>query len=114
MDRKICEECGEKIISKKIEFTLYGEGLGLFPAEVCAQCGEEVFDEEVSDKIDAAAKQKGYWGLEADTKITKIGSSNGVLLNKKLLDFTGLKSGTEVHIYPESKRRIVIEVSGRV
>ena len=110
MKRKICEECRGKIIQRKVEFKLYGESLGFFPAQVCVSCGEEVFDEEVSDKIDAAAKQKGYWGLESDTKITKIGSSNGVLLNKKLLDFTGLKSGTEVHIYPESKRRIVIEV----
>ena len=75
MERKICEECKGKIIKKKVEFKLYGETLGKFPAEVCLKCGEKVFDEETSDKIDEIAKKKGLWGLDAQTKINKVGTS---------------------------------------
>ncbi|MBI2079735.1 hypothetical protein HYT84_03150, partial [Candidatus Micrarchaeota archaeon] len=59
IERKNCEECGGKILKKDIEFSLYGQSLGYFPAEVCGKCGEEVFDEKTSDKIDEIAKEKG-------------------------------------------------------
>lgn len=110
MERKKCEECGGKVVRKKVEFTLYGKSLGSFPAEVCSKCGEEIFDEDTSDKIDEIAREKGLWGLETQAKITKVGSSYAVIINKKIIDFAGLEQGKEVHIYPENKNRIVIEV----
>ena len=109
MERKTCEECHGKIIKKKVDFSLYGESLGEFPAEVCTKCGEEVFDEEVSEQMDKIAQEKGLWGLEAETKIAKVGSSLAVIINKKIAEFMGLQQGREVHIHPENKGRIVID-----
>ncbi len=109
IERKTCEECGGKVKKGKVEFTLYGNSLGHFPAAVCTQCGEELFDEETSDQIDRIAKEKGLWGLEAQTKITKVGSSYAIILNKKLVDFMGLKLGEEVHLYPEAKDKLIIQ-----
>ncbi len=51
MKRMNCEECGGKIIKKKVSFNMYGFSLGKFPAEVCTKCGEEVFGEDMSDHI---------------------------------------------------------------
>lgn len=110
MERKQCEECGGKIIKKNVEFKLYGESLGFFPAEVCSKCGEEIFDEATSDKIDEKAKALGLWGLGATAKVTQVGSSIALVINKKISDFLGLKRGEEVYIHPESKRRVVIEI----
>lgn len=109
MRRTTCEECSGKIVEKKVPFSLYGQLLGLFPAEVCTRCGEEVFDEATSKDIDRVAKEKGLWGLETQTKITKIGSSYAVIINKKIAEFAGLEQGMPVHIHPESKGKIVIE-----
>ncbi|MBI2666593.1 hypothetical protein HYX13_03200 [Candidatus Woesearchaeota archaeon] len=109
MKRKTCEECGGKVIEKKVPFSLYGQELGMFPAEVCNGCGEEVFEENTSEEIDHIAKEKGLWGLEAQTKITKIGASYAVIINKKIAEFAGLEHGMPVHVHPESKGKIVIE-----
>ena len=110
MKRNTCEECGGKIVKKNIEFKLYGELVGFFPAEVCTKCGEEIFDEKTSDQIDEAAKKKGLWGLGADAKIIKVGSSAAVVINKKIIQFLGLKKGEEVYVHPETKRKLVIEI----
>lgn len=110
MERKKCEECSGNIKRKKVDFKIYGESLGLFPAEVCTKCGEEIFTEETSDAIDEAAKRKGLWGLEAQAKITRVGSSYAVIINKKIAEFMGLKQGEAVHIHPETRKKIVIQV----
>ncbi len=110
MKRKTCEECGGRIERKKVEFAVYGESLGLFSAEVCTKCGEELFDDETSDRIDEVAKKKGLWGLEAQTKVTRVGSSYAVIINKKIAEFMDLRVGEEVHVYPESKKKIVVDV----
>ena len=110
MKRKICEECGGKIIHKLVDYVLLGENLGKFPADVCTKCGEQVFDEEVSGKIDIIAKQKGLWGLQAKTRIGKIGNSFNVLINSKIAKFLELKKGEEVVVYPENKKKLVISI----
>lgn len=110
MARNKCEECGRKLAKKEVEFKLYGESLGKFPAEVCLSCGEELFNEETSDKIDALAKERGLWGLGAQTKLAQVGSSIAVTINKKIADFMQLEKGEEVNIYPENKKRLIIDV----
>ena len=110
MERTKCDECGGTIVQKKTDFSLYGQSLGMFPAQVCSKCGETVFTEEVSDKIDIIAKEKGLWGLDLTTKVSQAGDSLMIRINKKLADFMGLKKGEEVHIHPQNKKRIVIEV----
>lgn len=110
MKREKCEECGGKIVKKNVEFSLYGESLGFFPAEVCTKCGEEVFDEETSDKIDEVAKQKGLWGLSARTKIGRVGTSIAVTINKQIAQFMQLQKGKEVIVHPQTKKKLMIEV----
>ncbi|MBI2673231.1 YgiT-type zinc finger protein [Candidatus Woesearchaeota archaeon] len=108
MERKECEECGGKLVKKKVEFKMYGISLGEFPAEVCTKCDEEVFDEKTSKEIDAVAKKKGLWGLAKKVKIVKIGSSLAVRIPKAISDFLGLEEGKEALMKPD-KNKIIIE-----
>lgn len=110
MYRKTCDECGGKIVKKPVPFYLYGIELGNFPAEVCSQCGEECFDEGASDMIDAAAKEKGLWGLDAKTTVGVAGDSFIIRINKDLAEFFKLKKGEEVHLRPENKHTLIVEL----
>lgn len=110
MKRTKCEECGGNIINKKVDFSLYGQNLGKFPAEVCSKCGETCFTEEISDQIDKIAKEKGLWGLDLKTKVSKAGDSLMIRINKRLADFLDLRKGEEVHIHPQDKKRVIIEI----
>jgi len=110
MIRKKCEECGGKIVHKKVDYILLGQNLGKFSAEVCTKCDEQVFDEEVSKKIDVIAKRKGLWGLQAKTRVGKIGNSFNILINSKIAKFLELKKGEEIRVYPESKNKLVITI----
>ena len=108
MIRSKCDECGGKITMKEVDFSLFGISLGRFPAEVCAKCGEKVFTEATSDSIDAAAKEKGLWGLGAKTTVGKVGDSLDIRINKRIAEFVGLQKGQRVLVHPEGKNRIVI------
>ncbi len=105
----ICEK-GE-LVKRKADVKPYGVSIGKFDAEVCTECNETFFSEQTSDKIDETAKSKGLWGLEARTKIGQVGNSIDVKISKKIAEFTGLKKGEEVRVYPEGKNRIIIESS---
>jgi len=105
-----CDECGGKIVKKKVDYSIFGVSLGKFPAEVCTKCNETCFDEETSRKMTKIAKERGLWNLETKTKIGKVGDALDVRFNKRLIEFLNLKKGEEVTIYPESKKRVIIEV----
>ena len=109
MIRKKCEECGGRIIRKKIDFVMYGINLGKFPAEVCQKCGEEVFDEEVSDQIEVIAKKKELWGLEAKTKVGISGTTLDIKFPQKLIRFFGLEKGKEAVIKPKDKHSATVD-----
>ena len=111
MERSSCEECGGKVIRKKADYIYLGENLGKFDAEVCTKCNEQIFDEATFEKIERLAKSKGLWGLAAKSKVSQIGNSVAVTINKKIAGFVNLKKGEEVRVYPESKSRIIIETS---
>ena len=108
MIRDKCDECGGRLVGKNIDFSMFGVLLGRFPAEVCAKCGEEVFTEEVSEKIDAVAKEKGLFGLAAMTTVGKSGDSLDIRISKKIAEFANLQKGQTVSVHPEGKNRIVI------
>ena len=91
----------------KVDFRLYGKTIGKFNAEKCDKCGEVFFDEKESDKIDQAAKEKGLWGLEAETTVTQAGNSLAIRIPKKIADFMHLKKGTSTVIHPEADKLIV-------
>ena len=104
----ICEK-GE-LKTKKAAYALYGILIGNFPAEICDSCGEIFFSEETSREITKATKAKGLWGISARTKIGKAGSTLDIRLPKKIIEFLNLKKGEEITVYPESKRRLIIDL----
>lgn len=109
MNRTKCDECGGKLVLKKVPYELYGVNLGDFPAEVCQNCGEIVFTEETSRGMTAKAKEMGLFGLESRTKIGQAGDSLDVRIPKRMAEFLGLSKGKEVWLHPE-KNRIIIEL----
>ncbi|MBI4919437.1 YgiT-type zinc finger protein [archaeon] len=112
MKKEKCYMCEKGTLeNKKVDFSLHGVVLGKFSAQVCDSCGEKFFDETSSDLIDKAAKEKGLWGLEADTKITKTGSSIAVTISKQIANFMQLQKGKRVHLHPENKNKLIIEVA---
>ena len=106
-----CYLCEKGVLRvKEVPYNLYGELIGRFKADVCEQCGETFFDEETSQKISAVTKAKGLWGIEAKTKIGQAGSTLDVRFPKRIIEFFNLKRGEEVNMYPESKKRLIIEM----
>ncbi|MBI2133398.1 AbrB/MazE/SpoVT family DNA-binding domain-containing protein [Candidatus Woesearchaeota archaeon] len=110
MERTACEECGGKIVRRKVDYIYLGENLGKFECDICTSCHEQVFPEKVFNKIENVAKEKGLWGLSAKSKVGQVGNSVAVTISKKIADFVNLKKGQEVNIYPQDKRKIVIEL----
>ncbi|MFO8015633.1 MAG: YgiT-type zinc finger protein [Candidatus Woesearchaeota archaeon] len=107
---KKCYECGGNLVRRSEKVEIKGNLVGYFPAEVCNKCGEVYFDEKTSRKMTKAAKEKGLWGLESVTKLGRIGDSLGVIINRRIIDFMGLKKGETVKVHPEGKNRIIIEI----
>ena len=105
-----CPECNGKLEEKKRKYLLLGVDLGTFPTLVCSSCKEQFYEDNILDEIDIAAKKKKLWGLEHRTKLNMLGSSLAVRLNKKQVEFSNLKKGEDVIVYPESKNRFVIEI----
>lgn len=110
LSREECDECGGKLELKSEPFKVKGILMGNFPTEVCTKCGERCYTEEVSREITKVSKEKGVWGLEAVTKVGNIGDSLGVIINKRIANFMGLKKGEQVKIYPEGRNKIIIEI----
>jgi len=106
-----CWECNGTCSQKMVNFSVYGVSLGKFKAKVCGKCGDTIFSEEVSDEIDKIAKEKGLWGLESKTKVGKVGNSLDIKVANKIAEFLKLEKGKEVSVYPESKKRLIVEVS---
>lgn len=103
--------CNEgRLEKKRTDYFLLGEDLGKFEAEVCDKCGEQFFDESEDEKITKIAKEKGLWGIMARTKIGQAGSTLDIRLPKKIIEFLNLKKGEEVIVYPEGKKRLIIEI----
>ena len=107
-DKDVCWECGKKMKDKKVDYSLYGVKVGVFPAKVCNKCEETFFDEDVSKKMTQIAKKKGLWGLQTKTKIGQSGTTLDIRLPKRIIKFLNLKKGEEVEIYPEGKDKLVI------
>lgn len=106
-----CYTCEKGVLEKKkIDFKHYGEIIGKFETDVCSVCREKFFDEQTSERIDAATKAKGLWGLEAETTVGQSGDSLMVRINKQLAEFLKLHKGEKIKIRPEDRKKLVIEV----
>ncbi len=111
MERNLCEECGGKVVRKKVDYIFLGDNIGKFDAEVCTKCSEKVFNGETFARIEEIVKKKGLWGFAAKSKVNKLGNSVAITINKRLAEFMNLKKGEEVRVYPEDRHRIIIEKS---
>ncbi len=106
-----CYLCEKGVLQvREVPYSVYGEPVGKFKGEICEACGETFFDEETSLKITEATKAKGLFGMGAKTKIGQAGTTLDIRLPKKIIDFLHLTKGKEVTIYPETKKRLVIEL----
>ncbi|MBU0535561.1 MAG: hypothetical protein KKE20_01245 [Nanoarchaeota archaeon] len=105
-----CYDCGGRMVVKNAPFKVKGILVGNFPAMVCTKCKAVFYDEDMSRKVTKVTKEKGLWGLESTTRVNKIGDSLGVIINKKIIDFLGLKKGELVKVYPEGRNKIIIEI----
>ena len=101
-----CYECNGEVIKKKVEFSMYGIKLGLFPAEVCKKW-EEVFDSKTMETMEQKAKAKGIWGLGKKSKVIMAGNSIAVRIPKKIAEFLKLKPGKETFVHPDNKRLVI-------
>ncbi|MDP6293640.1 MAG: AbrB/MazE/SpoVT family DNA-binding domain-containing protein [Candidatus Woesearchaeota archaeon] len=107
---KTCIFCGGGIKRQKVAYAEFGVPLGRFDAFVCQKCGEEFFDEATADKIQAASKKAGLFGLGRKVKIAELGNSFAVRIPKDLAKLIKLKKGQEVSITPDGKKAFRIEV----
>jgi len=105
-----CPICEDKMERKQVEFRFGDISFGKFDADVCLKCGENFFTEEASDEIDKKSKELGLWGLSRKTKISYSGNSMIVRIPKNISDFLKLKTGEDVMIHPEGKKRLIIEL----
>lgn len=109
---KKCYICGKgDLAKKKIPYILYGINIGKFDGEQCNKCQESFYSEDIFDDMTKKVKYLGLWGLETRTKLTKVGNSLDIRLNKKLVDFLKVGKGKEVILMPENRHRIIVEVS---
>lgn len=106
-----CYMCEKGELKKmKTPYSLYGEFLGDFESEKCSACGEIFYSEETSRRMTEVAKKKGLWGLNAESRIGKSGTTLDIRLPKRIIDFMKLKKGEPVKIYPEDKNKLVVEI----
>lgn len=107
-----CPICEKGLLKKKrIEEKMFGISLGRFAAEVCDKCSESFLDEDAMKKIEEKAKELGIWGLAKDIKIVKSGNSLSVRIPAKIVRFLELHEGKDVLLYPEGKKKIIVEVT---
>jgi hypothetical protein len=107
-----CPICEKGMLKKKkIEEKMFGISLGKYNAEVCDKCNESFLDEDSVKKIEEKAKALGIWGLAKDIKIVKSGNSLSVRIPAKIARFLDLHEGKDVLLYPEGKKKIIVEVT---
>ena len=104
----ICEK--GTLLDRRVPYKVYGEKLGDFPASVCSYCKEEWFDEATAMKIEALEKEKGFFGLSAQTKISYSGNSLIIRIPKAIAEFMKLKREELVTIHPEGKNKLSVEL----
>ncbi len=63
-----CVLCNGNLKKKLVDYKVYGENLGKFPAMVCDSCGEQWFDEQTSRKIEQAEKKADLFGIYPENK----------------------------------------------
>ncbi|MEK6820162.1 MAG: AbrB/MazE/SpoVT family DNA-binding domain-containing protein [Nanoarchaeota archaeon] len=105
-----CALCEGKLKRKMVDYKIYGESIGKFPAMVCISCGEQWFDENTAKKIEEVEKKEDLFGLSRETKVSYSGNSLIIRIPKELAKFMGIKKETLVVMYPEDKNKLCITI----
>ena len=101
--------CGGKIKWTREKVFQDGIDCGVLDTETCEKCGSKYFPEESMEIIENKLKEKGLWGVRKEIKVWKSGSSVVIRLPSEIsrsMNLTKIKKG---YIYPEGKRKIMIE-----
>ena len=107
-----CPICGKGTLKKgRVEEKMFGIPLGTYEAEVCNKCGESFMGQNAMKDIEAKAKELGIWGLARKLKVVKSGNSLSVRIPARIAQFIGLKEGEDLLLYPEGKKKIVVEIT---
>ena len=105
-----CVLCGSKTAKKIVEHKEFGVIIGKFPAEVCDKCNETYYDENSVETIQKKSQELGLFGLAKKVKIAELGNSIAIRIPKNIAEFLNLKKGSEVVIFPETKKDLHIQV----
>lgn len=107
-----CPMCDKGTLKKgKVEEEMFGISLGKFDAEVCDSCGEAFFSLKETERMEAKAKELGIWGMAKNLKIVKSGNSLSVRIPAKIAKFLDIKEGEDVVLYPDGKKKFIVEVT---
>ncbi|MDD4878570.1 MAG: AbrB/MazE/SpoVT family DNA-binding domain-containing protein [Candidatus Nanoarchaeia archaeon] len=102
-----CGICKSEMKKQLVEHRELGVSLGRFPAMVCSKCNERFYDSATVDKIQAASKKAGIFGMANRVKAAKIGNSIAIRVPKGIAEAVHLKPGMDVVIHPEEGRMVV-------
>ena len=103
--------CGGVIKWKKEKVVVEGIGCGKLDVEYCPTCGEEYFPEETMEIVEKKLKQEGLWGIQRkEATLWKSGNSVVLRIPKDIADKMKLKPDEKVTIYPEGKKKLVIDL----
>ena len=80
--------------------------------EICTKCGAEYLDDSIMAEIEQEIKKKRLFGLEHKIRITKSGNSLVVRIPKEIVKFAGIRYADLATIFPVSKKKLEIEISG--
>ena len=105
-----CISCNGEMKEQMVEHKEFGVSLGKFPAMVCSKCNEKFYDSAAVDKIQAASKKAGLFGMVSRVKAAKIGNSIAIRVPKEIAEFVHLKPGTEVILHPEGNK-VILEIT---
>lgn len=105
-----CISCNGEMREKLVEHKEFGVSLGKFHAMVCSKCGEKFYDSASVDKIQAASKKAGLFGMVSRVKAAKIGNSIAIRVPKEIAAAVHLKPGAEVILHPEGNK-VILEMA---
>lgn len=103
--------CGGTIKWKKEKVVVEGIECGNLDVEYCQACGEEYFPEETMEIVERKLKQEGLWGTQRkEATLWKSGNSVLLRIPKDIADNMKLKPDEKVTIYPEGKKKLIIDL----
>ncbi|MCS4542199.1 MAG: YgiT-type zinc finger protein [Euryarchaeota archaeon] len=105
-----CYNCNVGLEKAKTNFEYQGVIIPDMPCLKCPKCGEKLFSPEevryVRERLAGLLPRIKY-----TRKISKAGNRPVLYLPENLIKFMNLKVREEVTVYPEGKKRIVIEMT---